>query len=83
MEPKIAMLSFSNFGSAPYPQSIKVAKSVEIVKRLRPDLIVDGEMQADTAVVHERLEKEFPFSVLKGSANVLIFPSLEAGEYII
>jgi len=78
--PKIAMLSFSNFGSAPYPQSEKVAKAVQIVKSKRPDLMIDGEMQADTAVVPERLESEFPFSTLKGSANVLIFPNLEAGN---
>ncbi len=78
--PKIAMLSFSNFGSAQYPQTIKVAKAVEIVKKKRPDLIIEGEMQADTAVVPERLEKEFPFSMLKGSANTLIFPNLEAGN---
>ncbi len=78
--PKIAMLSFSNFGSAPYPQTIKVADAVKIVHQKRPDLIVDGEMQADTAVVAERLEKDFPFSSLKGGANVLIFPTLEAGN---
>ena len=78
--PKIAMLSFSNFGSAPYPQAEKVAKAVQIVKNKRPDLMIDGEMQADTAVVPERLEAEFPFSTLKGSANVLIFPNLEAGN---
>jgi len=78
--PKIAMLSFSNFGSAPYPQSIKVASAVKIVKDKHPDLIIDGEMQADTAVVAERLEKDFPFASIKGGANVLIFPSLEAGN---
>lgn len=78
--PKIAMLSFSNFGSAPYPQSIKVSNAVKIIRQNRPDLIVDGEMQADTAVVAERMEKDFPFSTLKGGANVLIFPNLEAGN---
>src|SRR3989339_726382 len=78
--PKIAMLSFSNFGSTPYEQSQKVAKATAIVKKLRPDLMVDGEMQADTAVLHERLETEFPFSTLKGGANVLIFPTLDAGN---
>ena len=78
--PKIAMLSFSNFGSAPYPQTIKVSNAVKIVKKNRPDLIVDGEMQADTAVVAEKMEKEYPFSSLKGGANVLIFPTLEAGN---
>ncbi len=78
--PKIAMLSFSNFGSAPYPQSQKVAQAVQIVKSKRPDLIIDGEMQADTAVVPEKLETEFPFSNLKGGANLLIFPNLDSGN---
>jgi malate dehydrogenase (oxaloacetate-decarboxylating)(NADP+) len=78
--PKIAMLSFSNFGSAPYPQTIKVSNAVKIVKQLRPDLIVEGEMQADTAVVPSKVENEYPFSLLKGDANVLIFPTLEAGN---
>ncbi|MHB8905237.1 MAG: phosphate acetyltransferase [Melioribacteraceae bacterium] len=78
--PKIAMLSFSNFGSAPYPQTIKVADAVKIVKQRRPDLMIDGEMQADTAVVAEKIEKEYPFSSLNGTANVLIFPTLEAGN---
>ena len=80
IEPKIAMLSFSNFGSAKYPETIKVKKAVEIVNELRPDLQVDGEMQADTAIVPEILKKEFPFSILKGSANVLIFPNLSAAN---
>lgn len=78
--PKIAMLSFSNFGSAPHPNSNKVASAVKMVKQKRPELIIDGEMQADTAVVPERIEQEFPFSSLKGGANVLIFPNLEAGN---
>lgn len=78
--PRVAMLSFSNFGSAKYPQSEKVSKAVEIIHQKRPDLMADGEMQADTAIVPERLEKEFPFSVLKGGANVLIFPDLNAGN---
>ena len=78
--PKIAMLSFSNFGSAPYPQSVKVKEATSIVKKLRPDLIVDGEMQADTAVVPEIRELDYPFSSLQGNSNVLIFPSLEAGN---
>ncbi|MFZ5948382.1 MAG: phosphate acetyltransferase [Stygiobacter sp.] len=80
VEPKVAMLSFSNFGSASYPQSQKVAKATQIVKNLRPDIMIDGEMQADTAVVPEKLEKEFPFSTLKGTANVLIFPDLDSGN---
>jgi malate dehydrogenase (oxaloacetate-decarboxylating)(NADP+) len=80
IEPKIAMLSFSNFGSARHPLSIKIAKATEIVKNKRPDLIIDGEMQADTAVVPEILTGYYDFSDLKGAANVLIFPNLESGN---
>lgn len=78
--PKIAMLSFSNFGSAPYPESIKVKQATELVKKLRPDLMIDGEMQADTAVVPEIRDTEFPFSTLKGRPNVLVFPDLNSGN---
>ena len=78
--PKIAMLSFSNFGSAPYPESLKVKEATRLIKLRRPDLIVDGEMQADTAVVADILESEFPFSQLKGHANVLVFPDLNSGN---
>ena len=78
--PRIAMLSFSNFGSAPYPESIKVKVATDLVKQRRPDLIIDGEMQADTAVVPEILETDFPFSSLKGKANILIFPDLNSGN---
>ncbi|OGU28530.1 MAG: phosphate acetyltransferase [Ignavibacteria bacterium GWA2_35_9] len=80
VEPKVAMLSFSNFGSAKYPESLKVKQAVDIVKKLRPGLIVDGEMQADTAVVPDIIEKDFPFSNLRGGANVLIFPDLNSGN---
>jgi len=78
--PRIAMLSYSNFGSSPYPDSIKVKQATDLVKKIRPDLMIDGEMQADTAVIPEIIEKEFPFSSLKGKANVLIFPDLNAGN---
>lgn len=78
--PRIAMLSFSNFGSAPYPETVKVKKATQLVKHLRPDLMVDGEMQADTAVVAQIIDQTFPFSSLKGGANVLIFPNLAAGN---
>ena len=80
LDPRVALLSFSNFGSSKYPESLKVKKAVEIVKNLRPDLNVDGEMQADTALVHQIIEKDFPFSSLKGGANVLIFPDLNSGN---
>lgn len=80
IEPKVAMLSFSNFGSSSHPQSNKVKKAVEIIKERRPDIMADGEMQADTAVVPSILEEEFPFANLKGGANVLIFPDLNSGN---
>ncbi len=78
--PKIAMLSFSNFGSSSSPEVLKVKQAVKKVKELRPDLMIDGEMQADTAVVPELIEQDFPFSNLKGRANVLVFPDLNSGN---
>jgi malate dehydrogenase (oxaloacetate-decarboxylating)(NADP+) len=80
IEPRIAMLSFSNFGSAKHPFVDKVRRATEIVKRRRPDLMVDGEMQADTAVSPEFLAEIFPFSTLEGGANVLIFPDLQSAN---
>lgn len=82
IEPKVAMLSFSNFGSTRHPLADKVRRATEIVKERMPDLIIDGEMQADTALVPEIIEETYPFSALngKGSANVLIFPNLESGN---
>jgi malate dehydrogenase (oxaloacetate-decarboxylating)(NADP+) len=80
VEPRIAMLSFSNFGSTRHPLAEKMQRATELVRQLRPDLIVDGEMQADTAVTPEIIEETYPFSRLKGGANVLIFPNLEAGN---
>ncbi len=80
VEPRIAMLSFSNFGSTPHPLSEKVKQAIKIVHQKAPDLMIDGEMQADTAVVPEIIEQIYPFSKLKGGANVLIFPNLESGN---
>jgi len=79
IDPRVAMLSFSNFGSVRHPLSDKVRRAVEIVKEREPDLIIDGEMQADTAVVQELLD-HFKFSKLKNTANVLIFPDLNSGN---
>jgi malate dehydrogenase (oxaloacetate-decarboxylating)(NADP+) len=79
-EPKVAMLSFSNFGSTRHPLAEKVRRAVELVRQRAPGLIIDGEMQADTAVVPAILEETYPFSTLKGGANVLIFPNLESGN---
>jgi malate dehydrogenase (oxaloacetate-decarboxylating)(NADP+) len=80
IEPTVAMLSFSNFGSVQHPQALKVKRAVEIVKEKAPGLIVDGEMQSDTAVVTEILQKSFPFASLKSAANILIFPDLNSGN---
>jgi len=82
IEPVVALLSFSNFGSTENPYSLKVKKAVEIIRQKAPDLIVDGEMQADTAVVPEIIDEMYPFSTLKGKgpANVLIFPDLNSAN---
>jgi malate dehydrogenase (oxaloacetate-decarboxylating)(NADP+) len=79
IEPRIAMLSFSNFGSARAPESEKVARATEIVKKKMPDLVIDGEMQADTALMPDYMKRRYPFSRLKEAANVLIFPDLNSG----
>ena len=79
LNPRVAMLSFSNFGSTPHPLSEKVRKAVEILHARSPELVVDGEMQADTAVVKDIVEQRYPFSRVK-EANVLVFPSLEAAN---
>lgn len=80
IEPRIAMLSFSNFGSVRHPAARKVAEAVAILRERYPELAVDGEMQADTAVDETILSKIYPFSTLKEPANVLIFPDLSAGN---
>ncbi len=80
IEPRIAMLSFSNFGSVKHPRAEKVAEAVRIVRAKHPKLVIDGEMQADTAFNAEILAGRFPFSALKEPANVLIFPNLSAGN---
>jgi malate dehydrogenase (oxaloacetate-decarboxylating)(NADP+) len=79
IEPRIAMLSFSSFGSSRHPLAAKVAEATELVRARRPDLVVEGEMMADAAVSPEMLG-DYPFSRLKEAANVLIAPSLEAGN---
>jgi malate dehydrogenase (oxaloacetate-decarboxylating)(NADP+) len=79
LEPRVALLSFSNFGSTPHPLSAKVGRAVELIKARCPDFAVEGEMQADTAVVPEIAEERYPFSQVK-DANVLVFPSLEAAN---
>ena len=78
--PRIALLSFSNFGSVRHPGTDKVARAVEILRQRDPSLEVDGEMQADTALDPRALEETYPFSRLREPANVLIFPNLSAGN---
>jgi malate dehydrogenase (oxaloacetate-decarboxylating)(NADP+) len=79
LEPRIAFLSFSNFGSTQHPLAEKVHQAVELVRKARPDLMVDGEMQADTAVVPEIIEGRYPFSTVR-DPNILVFPSLESAN---
>lgn len=80
IRPRIAMLSFSNFGSAQHPAAAKVRRAVEQVKAAHPDLLIEGEMQADTAVDPDMLAAVYAFSDLKEPANVLIFPNLASAN---
>jgi len=78
--PRVAMLSFSNFGSVRHPHAEKVSRAVQLVRQRDPNLVVDGEMQADSALDERILADSYPFSALKEPANVLIFPNLSAGN---
>jgi malate dehydrogenase (oxaloacetate-decarboxylating)(NADP+) len=80
VEPRVAMLSFSNFGSVAHRLVDLVREAARLVRQRAPDLIVDGEMQADTAVTPELAREQFPFSAIQGDANVLIFPDLTSGN---
>jgi malate dehydrogenase (oxaloacetate-decarboxylating)(NADP+) len=80
IEPRIAMLSFSNFGSTKHPLVEKVQRAVAIVRKLAPGLVIEGEMQADTAVSPDIINEFYPLSTLKGDANVLICPDLTSAN---
>lgn len=79
-DPRVAMLSFSTKGSAFSPGIDKVRKAVSLIKEREPQLIIDGEVQVDSAIVPEVAQVKNPHSVIKGDANILIFPNLEAGN---
>jgi malate dehydrogenase (oxaloacetate-decarboxylating)(NADP+) len=79
VEPRIAMISFSDFGSVRHPNSEKVRVAVELVRMREPDLLVDGEMSAETALSTAALVETYPFNRLQQRANVLVFPNLCAG----
>jgi len=80
MEPRVAMLSFSDFGSSNDASAIKMREAAHLAKQRNPELIIDGEMQGDTAVSNEKTEDHFPFSAIQGDANVLVFPDLNAAN---
>jgi malate dehydrogenase (oxaloacetate-decarboxylating)(NADP+) len=78
--PRVALLSFSNFGSAGHAASTRVRDAVNLVRNRRPNLVIDGEMQADTAVNPAVAQETFSFSAIQGDANVLVFPDLQSGN---
>lgn len=81
LEPVIAMISYANFGSSQNPNAVKVREAVSILHKTNPDMIVDGEIQADFALNPELLKEKFPFSKLAGKkVNTLIFPNLDAAN---
>ena len=80
VQPRVAMISYSNFGSTKHATTDKVREAVKIVKLRRPALECDGEMQADTAVMPEFLKENYPWAGLTGPANVLVFPELQSAN---
>jgi|TARA_B100001540_G_scaffold76817_1_gene69267 malate dehydrogenase (oxaloacetate-decarboxylating)(NADP+) len=79
VKPKVAMLSFSNFGTSPELRTDRIEEAITIARELDPDLIIDGPMQADTALVPD-IQEEYPFMSFEGAANVLICPNLASAN---
>ena len=79
-EPRVAMISFSNFGYSRHPSAARMRRATRIVQQRAPGLIVDGEMQAQVAIMPELAEEAFSFSPLKGRANVLVFPDIQSAN---
>jgi len=80
VEPRIAMLSFSTKGSASHETIDKIVEATRLAKEMEPGLMIDGELQADAAIVESIAVKKAPGSTVAGKANVLIFPSVESGN---
>jgi malate dehydrogenase (oxaloacetate-decarboxylating)(NADP+) len=80
LEPHVAMLSYGSYGSARYDLSARVVRAMELVRQQRPDIEIDGELQADVAVDYEELKAEYPFTRLTKAANVLVFPNLSSAN---
>ena len=80
LDPKVAMLSFSTYGSASHEKVDKVKRALELVHEMDPKLVVDGEMQSDAAIVEKVGQQKAPGSPVAGHANTLVFPNLEVGN---
>lgn len=80
LEPKVAMLSFSTMGSAKHPLADKVIEATALAKKINPQLLIDGEMQLDAAIIEEVGKLKAPQSPIAGKANILVFPGLESGN---